>query len=106
MLFDLGPYGLGILVALSLGFGILVQLVVGLSRNRWMWLIAAAGWFLGGLYASEVLFATATTSDIQPIIDGLALDESALGGFILGVVATVVAWFAIGRTRLHGPIAH
>jgi hypothetical protein len=93
MQFDLGLYGLGILVALSLGFGVVAQVVVQKAGTRWMWLIAAAGWFIGGLYASEVLFATATVDEIQPIIDGLALDESLLGGLMAGVVAVLVSWY-------------
>ena len=65
-----------------------------------MWLIGAVAWFLGGVWFSEVLFATATEGEIQPIIDGLALDESLLGGLIVGVAAVLVTWFAI-RSRAH-----
>jgi len=39
---------------------------------------------LGGLIASEVVWATATEEELQPVIDGLALDESLLGGVIVG----------------------
>jgi hypothetical protein len=90
MQFDLGLYGFGILVALSLGFGVVAQVVLTRAQTRWMWLIAAAGWFIGGLYASEVLFATATVDQIQPIVDGLAFDEALLGGLIVGVLAVLI----------------
>jgi hypothetical protein len=55
MQFDLGIVGLGLLLVLSLGFGLVAQLVVGTRHTRWMWLIGATAWFLGGLYFSEVL---------------------------------------------------
>lgn len=91
MQFDLGVVGLGILVVISLAFGVAVQLIAmavrGRSASPWFWLVGAVGWFVGGLYMSEVLFATATIDQIQPIIDGLALDESALGGVVLGSAA-------------------
>lgn len=106
MQFDLGVYGLGILVFLSLAFGLAAQLVVGRGGTYWLWLIAAAGWFVGGLFMSEVVFATATTDQIQPIIDGLALDESALGGLIVGLLATVATWYTAHAYRLGRPITH
>lgn len=103
MQFDLGLQGLGILVAISLGFGVVVQLLLGArAHTHWLWLIAAMGWFIGGLFFSEVLFATATEQELQPIIDGLALDESLLGGLIGGVIVVVATLlFAGGRTTHH-----
>ncbi|MCI0582273.1 MAG: hypothetical protein L0227_05145 [Chloroflexi bacterium] len=101
MQFDLGFGGLGILDVISLGFGLVAQLVVS-GGNRWMWLIAAAGWFIGGLVASEVIWGTMTERGLQPIIDALALDESLLGGLIAGIVAVIAARLATGRAS-HGP---
>jgi hypothetical protein len=98
--FDLGAQGLGILIAMSLVFGVVAQLILR-GGTRWLWLIAAIGWFVGGLFASEVMFATATEQDIQPIIDGLALDESMLGGLIVGVVVAVVARLLTGPSPFH-----
>jgi hypothetical protein len=93
MLFDMGPLGLGILVFISLAFGAVVQLiasaVMGRSASGWLWLVGAIGWFIGGLVMSEIVFATATNDEIQPIIDGLALDESALGGLVVGLAAVL-----------------
>jgi hypothetical protein len=97
MLFDLGITGLGVLVAMSLVFGALAQMF-GRAETRWLWLIAAGGWFIGGLFASEVLFATATVDEIQPIIDGLAFDEALLGGLIGGVLLTLVARYSTGSS--------
>ena len=84
MQLDIGFQGLGILIALSLVFGVIAQLILGRNTTRWMWLIGAAGYFIGGLFASEVIFATATEDELQPIIDGLCFDEALLGGLIVG----------------------
>ena len=51
---------------------------------------------------SEVLFAAATVDEIQPIIDGLAFDESLLGGAIAGVVALAVTRYVTGGSPFHG----
>jgi hypothetical protein len=100
MQFDLGSVGLGLLLAISLVLGLLAQLAVGMGRTRWMWLIGATAWFIGGLYFSEVLFAWATIDDIQPIIDGLAFDEALLGGLLVGVPVVLATWF-LTRRRSH-----
>jgi hypothetical protein len=42
MQWDLGLQGLGLLILLSLGFGVIVQLVAGRSTTRWLWAIAPA----------------------------------------------------------------
>lgn len=104
MQFDLGLQGLGILAACSLGFGIVAQ-IIGRSAGRWMWLIAALGWFVGGLFMSEVMFATSTEDEIQPIIDGLAFDESLLGGLILGTLTALATWFLARGGMFHRPTA-
>jgi hypothetical protein len=58
-------------------------------------------WLLSALFVSEVLFATATEDEIQPIVDGLAFDEALLGwlgrlgGGLMAVAATwLVAWLS------------
>jgi hypothetical protein len=75
MQWDLGLRGLGLLVAMSFGFGVIAQLVVGRATTRWLWLLAAAGYFVGGLFTSEVWFGWATQEELQPNIDGLSFDE-------------------------------
>jgi hypothetical protein len=100
MQYELGPTGLATLVVFSLGFGIIAQLV-GRAESRWLWLVGAAGWFIGGLFMSEVMFATATEDEIQPIVDGLAFDEALLGGLIGGVLATGIARYATGSSPFH-----
>ena len=54
MQWDLGLQGLGLLIAMSLGFGVVAQLVVGRAVTRWLWLIASVGYFVVGLFISEV----------------------------------------------------
>ncbi len=98
MTLDLGFTGLGLLIVLSLGFGAAAHLLTG-RDTRWRWLIAATGWFVGGLVASEVLWGKLTVDDIQPIIDGLALDESLLGGLIGGLVGVLLMRSMAGRDR-------
>jgi len=69
-----------------------------------MRLIGTAAWFVGGLIASEVVWGTATEQELQPNIDGLALDESLLGGLIVGIPVVLVTWYvARRRNRLHQP---
>ena len=104
MSFDLGIQGLGILVACSLVFGVAAHVLLG-RGTRWMWLAGALGWFVGGLFASEVVWGTLTEDEIQPIIDGLAFDESLLGGLVLGVIVVLVTWFATRRTGHQRPLS-
>jgi hypothetical protein len=98
--YDLGLQGLGILVAFSLVFGLLVQ-IAGRAETHWLWLIAAIGWFVGGLFASEVTFATATEEELQPIIDGLAFDEALLGGLLVGIPTAIAARYVTGSAPFH-----
>ena len=100
MTFDLGIQGLAILIGCSLLFGAACQ-VVAWSRTHWMWLTAAIGWFVGGLLASEVVWGTLTVDEIQPIIDGLAFDESLLGGLLVGVPVAIATWFVAGGGMTH-----
>lgn len=103
MQFDLGLQGFGYLVGMSLVFGIVAQFVLH-GGSRWLWVIAAIGWFIGGLFASEVLFGSATPDEIQPIVDGLALDESLLGGLIVGAIAAIITRLATGPSRFNRPV--
>jgi hypothetical protein len=104
MQYDLGITGLGILVATSLAFGVIAQLIFW-RTTRWMWLIGGAAYFLGALAMSEVVFATATVEELQPQIDGLSFDESLLGGLLLGVPVVLVTWLIERRRHEHRPAA-
>ena len=101
MQFEIGIGGLGLLGAIAIVFGVIAQ-VVFLRGTRWLWLIGAIAWFVGGLFASEVIWGTLTIDEIQPIIDGLALDESLLGGVIAGVAAVLVTRYVTRDRPVRG----
>ena len=101
MQLEVGLTGLGLLVVRSLAFGAIAQLIFWRSATHWMWVIAAVAWFVGGFVASEVVWGTATEDELQPIIDGLAFDESAFGGLVLGVPVVLVTWFVTRHRRGH-----
>lgn len=105
MKFEIELAGLGLLAVISLAYGVVAQVVLGKATTRWLWLIAAVAWFVGGLFASEVIWGTLTETDIQPIIAGLAFDESLLGGLVLGLLAVLVTWFVTRRSRPGRPIS-
>jgi hypothetical protein len=100
MQWDLGLAGLGMLLALSVTFGIIAQLVVGRVTTRWLWLIASTTYFVAGLFISEVMFGWATEADLQPNIDGLSFDEVLLFGLVPGILVVLVTWY-VARTRVH-----
>jgi hypothetical protein len=97
MQLDIGVAGLGLLASIAVIFGLIAQVVLGL-RMRWIWLIGAVAWFVGGFVASEMIWGTMTVEEIQPIIDGLALDESLLGGVVAGIPAVLIARY-LGQDR-------
>ena len=101
MQWDLGLKGLGLLILMSLGFGVISQLVVGKATTRWVGLIATGGYFVAGLLASEVWFGWATGEELQPNIDGLSFDEVLLVGLTAGIVSVLVTWYSTRRHRHH-----
>jgi hypothetical protein len=100
MQFDLGLQGFAILLGISLIFGVIVQFL-GRAETNWLWLIAAIGWFVGGLIASEYVVGSMTEDEIQPIIDGLAFDEALLGGLIVGIPTAIAARYITGSSPFH-----
>jgi hypothetical protein len=102
MQWDLGLQGLGVLVVMSLGFGLVAQLVFGRVTTRWLWLIAALTYFVSGLIISEVWFGWATGAELQPNIDGLSFDEVLLVALVPGVLVTLAVWSMARRRRRHG----
>jgi hypothetical protein len=90
MKWDLGLWGVTYLLAMSLVFGGVAQLIAGRVTTKWLWLIALLAFFALGIIISEVLFGWATAEDLQPNIDGLSRDEVLLGA-VPGVAAVVYA---------------
>lgn len=99
MQWDLGLQGVGLLVGMSLGFGAIAQLVAGRTTTKWLWLVAAAAYFVAGLFISEVWFGWATEEELQPNIDGLSFDEVLLIGLLPGIAVILVARYVARRTR-------
>jgi hypothetical protein len=105
MEWDLGLRGLGLLVVMSIGFGAIAQLVAGKATTRWLWLIATAAYFVGGLFVSEVWFGAATEEELQPNIDGLSFDEVLLIALVPGIVSVLVTRYVTRRSRHPRPIS-
>jgi hypothetical protein len=102
MEWDLGLTGLGVLVLMSLAFGLIahvVLVVLGQSVTHWLWAIASVTYFLAGVFISEVMFGWADVEDLQPNIDGLSFDEVLLIGLVPGIVAVVGTWLATRKTQ-------
>jgi hypothetical protein len=90
MQWDLGPQGVGLLVVMSLAFGVIAHLMMGRTMGRWVWLVAAASYFVLGIVVSEVFFGWATEEELQPNVDGLSFDEVLLAAFPAVVVVLVL----------------
>jgi hypothetical protein len=85
---------------MSLGCGLVAQLVAARRTTRWVGLIAAATYFVSGLLVSEGWFGWATEEDLQPNIDGLSFDEVLLIAWIPAAAAVLVtAWLGRRRAR-------
>ena len=97
MTWDLGLWGLAYLLAMSLAFGLVAHLIAGRVTTKWLWLIATAGFFVLGLFISEVLFGWATEEDLQPNIDGLSRDEVLIGLFPAMAAVLVARWWGLRR---------
>ena len=104
MQWDIGPAGLGLLLAMALVFGLLAQVVAG----RWtgtglLWLVSATTYAVSGLLISEWWFGWATEEELQPNIDGLSFDEVLLIGLVPGIASVLVMHYAVRRRHDRGP---
>lgn len=82
---------------MSVAFGVFAHLVAGRTTTRWLWLIAAAGFFVLGLLISEGLFGWATEEDLRPNISGLSRDEVLLGTLPAMGVVLAARWWMLRR---------
>ena len=101
MRWDLGLAGVGLLAAMSLGFGLIVHVIVGKGLTRWLWLFSAIAYFAAGILVSEAWFGWATGKELQPNIDGLSFDEVQLVT-LAGLVAALIARIVVRRKRASG----
>ena len=104
MQWDLGLQGLGLLAAMSIGFGVVGGWIAGRSavQRGWAVVLVAAACFAVGLLTSEVWFGWATGEDLQPNIDGLSFDEVLLSGVLTTVAAILATRFFTRRGGHHG----
>ena len=92
MEWDLGVQGIGLLLLMSLAFGVGAQLIMWRIASHQLWIVATVVYFLTGLFTSEVLFGWATEEDLQPNIDGLSFDEVLLFGLLATLLVMLGAW--------------
>ena len=102
MEWDLGLRGLGLLLAMSIGFGVVAQLVMWRATTHWLWIIATVAYLVSGLLVSEVWFGWATEEDLQPNLDGLSFDEVLLLGTLVSTLVVLVTWMVTRRARANG----
>jgi small-conductance mechanosensitive channel len=98
MRWDLGIQGVGLLIAMSLGFGLIAQLVLRRLHARWVWLVAAVAYFIAGVFVSEVWFGRATQEELQPNIDGLSFDEVLLLATLAGLIGLLLTGYLTRRS--------
>lgn len=107
MEWDLGAKGLLYLAGMSLGFGLLTQLLAWRAAPKWLWALMTAVSFGVGILVSEAWFGWATEEDLQPNIDGLSRDEVLLIGLIpVGIAVAFTRWMAKRPGRRHHPTRH
>jgi Na+/glutamate symporter len=104
MRWDIGPEGLAVLGAISLGFGVVTGLVVGGPAGRRLWasLVTTVACFGVGLGTSEGVFGWATEEELQPNIDGLSRDEVLLSSLLTAAIVVLVARYVARRTQSRG----
>lgn len=90
MEWDLGSTGLLYLAAMSIGFGVLTQLLAWRAAPKWLWVLVSGVYFGAGILVSEFWFGWATEEDLQPNIDGLSRDEVLLVGLVPVAITVVV----------------
>jgi hypothetical protein len=104
---DLGVQGVALLIIPGLLFGLIAQLILWRHAARWLWLVGAAAWVVGGLFVSEVVYGAETTEEnLQPLIDGLLWDEALFGGLIAAAAAVLVTWLLTRHPRLDRQPSH
>jgi uncharacterized membrane protein YeaQ/YmgE (transglycosylase-associated protein family) len=95
---QIGLGGWALLIAASLIFGVIAQLV-GETESGFEWLGDAIGFFVGAIIASEFITAWST---FEPVWDGLALVPALIGGLVVGLAVEVATRLATGGTYSGG----
>ena len=104
---DLGVQGWALLIIPGLVFGAIAQALFWKAGPRWLWLVGAVAWIVGGFVASEVIFGSETTEEnLQPLINGLLWDEAMIGGLLVGLVTVFATVFLFRRQHHVTAMAH
>ena len=101
MQWDMGIQGVGLLLAMAIAFGLVAEVVAVWGTTRWLGAIAAATYFVAGIFISEVWLGWATEEDLQPNIDGLSFDEVLLLAPVAGVASIFLTRYVTRRMRRH-----
>lgn len=96
---DLGGQGVGLLLAMAVVFGLVVQIVWGRAGWPWLWPAASVAGFGLGVLISEVWFGWATEEELQPNIDGVSFDETLLGLLMAALAVLAVRRFGRGTRQ-------
>jgi hypothetical protein len=75
MEWDLGLWGLTLLVGMGAVFAVVIRLIERDEARPWMWLADAAIYVVAAILVSEAWFGWATEEDLQPNVDGVSFDE-------------------------------
>lgn len=103
MTWDLGAQGVGLLLAMAVGFGVVARILARTTLAHGRWLVAVLAYLVSGLFVSEVWFGWATEEDLQPNVDGLSFDEVLLLGTLMSVgVVLLMRWTRSARSARHG----
>ena len=94
--FDVGVWGLLILVIGAVVLGIIAQLI-GEARFGYEWIVTGVGAFVGAFAASEFIVGWRA---YEPVFDNLALIPALIGGIVVGIVVAVATRFLTGGTYL------
>ncbi len=103
MEWDLGYQGVALLLAMSVGFGVVAQVVMWRAMSHWLWIAASAVYFASGIFVSEVWFGWATEEDLQPNVDGLSFDEVLLLATLISSLLLFGAW-VVGKRHRAAPL--
>ena len=75
MEWDVGLWGLALLVGMAAVFAFAIRLIERDEARPWMWLADAAIYVVIAILVSEGWFGWATEEDLQPNVDGVSFDE-------------------------------
>ncbi|HET7722718.1 MAG TPA: hypothetical protein VFK43_22315 [Acidimicrobiales bacterium] len=93
MEWDLGLWGLALLVGMAAVFAVAIRLIERDEAAPWMWAADMAIYVVAAILVSEAWFGWATEEDLQPNLDGVSFDEVLLLGTMAATgTSALVRW--------------